>query len=183
MWGKATATIHAPSVIVLSYLWLFDSFEKKKIHQEESGNLVRDVTYLPNSRISTSAIGKKFPSTNRVFFSTNAWGKLDIDGGKCLVIASKPRDVSPEERKTVAGVYGNFIEAKSFTVIRIQEVAPTVCCVIYAGKTDVGGQIPRSLLELKISYQLDLLTKVYEKFERRGKDVDAEVGCFDGVLV
>ena len=176
-WGKATAVVHASPELVLSWNWFLDSNQRKKRHANSNGKLIRRIQYLPNSRTQYTDIGFDFPSTNRLFSLRSVWGKASSgDGGELLVIAGKTRDLEHDEFDAIERDFGKFIKAEAKQVFLIEGIASQVCRVTYAGQLDVGGRIPTALMDTQISYALDLVTDIYEKFERRGKDVDAEVG-------
>ena len=176
-WGKAPATIHASPELVLSQNWIADSNQRKKRHVSDNGELIRRIQYLPNSRTQHNDIGFDFPSTNRIFSLRSVWGKTSSgDGGELFVIAGKTRDLEHDEFNAIERDFGKFIQARTKQVFLIEGIASQVCRVTYAGQLDVGGRIPTALMDTQISYALALVTDIYEKFERRGKDVDAEVG-------
>ena len=175
-WGMATAIIHASSELVLAWTWIADSDERKKLHVRENGDLIRRVKYLPNSRTQYTDIGFDFPSTNRLFSLTSVWGKASSgDGGELFVVAGKTRDLEKDEFDIIERDFGKFIKATIKQVILIEGIAPHVCRVTYAAQVDVGGRIPTALMDTQISFALDIVKNMHERFERRGKDVDAEV--------
>jgi hypothetical protein len=92
-------------------------------------------------------------------------------------MASEPRKfpLSGSEAKAIKKEHGDFIVAKSRLLNRVKQVSDDVCEFTYINTTDVGGSIPLIVMHFKISEALDLAVKLYERFERRGKDVDAEV--------
>ena len=181
-WGKAAATIHASSEIVLSYLWLLDSHKRTMQHIRKNGKLIRRVVYLPNTRTQLSDIGKEFPgiATNRLFSMRSVWGKVEDDDGSLLVIAGKPRKINSEALEAIELQCGRMTQATCHQGFLIKKIATNVCRVTYAGNVGVGGSIPKSMMDRNTKKQLDLVTDLYETFERRGRDVDAEVSWFLG---
>ena len=58
---------------------------------------------------------------------------------------------------------------------RIKPLAPAVCKVTYCGQAEVGGKIPRAILNTQIRSTLTGLNLTVDKFERKNIEVDAEM--------
>ena len=183
-WGKATAIIHATPELVLSWQWFLDSNGRKKVHIEFTGDLIRRVKYIPQSRTQLCDFGYSFPGTNRLFSVKSVWGKnSSSEGVERFVITGKTRDMDKKDFDAIERDFGKFIKVGVKQVFVIEKIAPSVCRATYAAQIDLRGRIPTALMDTQISNALDILKGMYEKFERRGKDVEAEVGCADGFLV
>ena len=186
-WGKAVVQIHASAETIFAWLLDLCGSERMKEHRKRNGDLPRTAKVIPGSRSQHNVIMKKFknPVKNRLLALTHVWGTDDTDGRSTFIIAGLPRDfpLDGEEAREIKAQYGDFIVAKTHTLHMIMHTADNVCKYTYINQTDAGGRIPLFLMNRKISEALNLATRLYEKFERRGRDVDTEVGCLDGVLV
>ena len=54
-------------------------------------------------------------------------------------------------------------------------VWPSVCQVTYLVQAQVGGSLPRAFLNTRIKSTLSVVRNMQDKFERKGKVVDAEM--------
>jgi len=54
-------------------------------------------------------------------------------------------------------------------------VWPSVCQVTYLIQAQVGGSLPRALINTRLQSTLSLVDRMQDKFERKGKVVDAEM--------
>ena len=88
-WGKATATVDAAAVSVLSWLWLFNAYSRILDHVSKNGNLIRKeiLTESPHSKLGVGII--KFPGgvDNRVFANLWTW-REEANGSFSLALGS-----------------------------------------------------------------------------------------------
>ena len=155
-------------------------------HRDKNGDLPRTVSFIPDSRSQHNIIMKKFkrPVMNRLFANKFVWDVDETGDTLTYIMASTPRNfpLDGEEAKAIKEQHGDFIIATSKQLNLVKRIADNVCEFTYINTVDVGGRIPQIIMNRKISEALDLATRLYERFERRGRDVDAEVSRHDGIL-
>jgi hypothetical protein len=189
-WGKASGTVDASADTVMAWLWLFTSYERARSHVKNEGSrsAVRRNVDVPGSRsaLQVAAFGMG-AAADRIFASWWCWRREPAPPGSSvgdLVISLAPvcsysdrRDVADEFERTVEThrAASGAVLGEVVACYRISPLAPNVCRVTLVTQGSLKGFIPELVLQKKLKSTLSLVNEVRDRFERRGKDEDAEL--------
>jgi len=161
------------------------SYERLKKHADREGS---DAFYrsleLPLSRSIVFANLVRFGgfASNRLFATWFTWRR---NSDNSFVVAFTPLHESPDNdhdlvqqlhamiAQDAAAARAERGQIRGF--YRISPLAPSVCRVTYVAQAELGGSIPIALVNLRVKSNLKQVHRLQDKFERKGKVVDAEM--------
>ena len=183
-WGKARATIDAPAARVLAYMFCQDSYASAHQHikQHNDQNTLGKAISIPNSRslLLVFLVRLGLAVSDRVVATWFAW-REEADGSYVLAFAPIEEYADKERVAQVDDLISSdphaatAIRATARGFWRFRPLAPNVCEVTYVVQVQLSGSIPNELLAMRRKKTLSLVQTVQDKYERKGRIVDAEM--------
>jgi hypothetical protein len=161
------------------------TYDRIREDKSKNGNLLRKEISIPDSRSKIIMSIKKFPGalTNRVFSVIWCWRK-EADGSFTLAFEDSGKSGSFSEGaakkeadailETDAGAVKS-VRAWTRGFYRVVPLAPSVCKVTFVVQGGAGGLIPLLAINKQGKRTLSILKGLQVKYERNGRQVDAEV--------
>ena len=163
---------------MFSYLWNYQSYERLLQHEVGGKGLLREeLPRTAHSKIKVVAV--KFPGnlSDRVFAACWVW-RQEANGEILLVFGDiqDPGDMAETNSIIQADKRAsNAIRVATRGCFRLKPIAPNVCRVTLIQQGEVGGIIPRWVLNMAVKSSLSLVDVIRSRSQRNGRAVDAEV--------
>ena len=183
VWGKAVATVDTSAARALAYRWCVASYENVESNVKIHGpDALRKVIYEDDSHtmlyVNLVRLGGVLAS--RVLATSFSW--REEDDGSFLVAWAPVAEHSSSERvaqvdeiirSDAAAAQATRATTRGFW--HFKALAPSVCQVTYLIQVNLGGSIPKAVMASRVKRTLGSVQLMRDKFERKGKVVDAEI--------
>jgi len=183
-WGKAVTIVDVGADYAMSYVWNLHAYEHAQRHISREGvDALNRIAYAPDSHsmLRANIVNFGMATRARVFSTWFVWRQED-DG--VLTIAFAPMaDYKQFNSATVEinnalsddDAAANAVPGTVKGFWRFRPLAPDVCQITYVAQTQVGGTIPKSLLNKRLKNTLSAVHNMRNKFMRNGRVADRQV--------
>jgi len=190
-WAKGTTIVDASAAHAFATQWNLSSYARERQHfRRESKGALFQVTNVENSHsmLYANRFSMGLAISSRVFKTWFTW-RRDEDGSFVIAYAPLEKFMSAVGGTSVGSSASATIDcalaldAAAATAVvakvkgfwRFRPLAPSVCRITYLIQGDLGGSIPRAIMNMRLKSMLRTLQRIQDGFSRKEALVDAEM--------
>ena len=174
-WGKCYGDIDEKLETVFAWVWSWCSYERTEVHRTKHSDLVRrtNASDARRSQVVKTEYTIAPGIANRRSVIKLSWFKLEsIEGGDAIVFESVTAARSAADEEISDEFTKSSVLATANGLFVFERVAPRITRMTLVQQAELGGAIPKFVMNSLIASSLSTVIEIQNKFRRVDSIVD-----------